>query len=48
MCGNVFLNYDEEEATDDSSNADEGYQDNINETEEGRPKREKFVRSFFS
>ena len=42
------LNDDEEEATGDSSNDDEGYQGDINKTDEGRQKREKFVRSFFS
>lgn len=47
FCRNVFLN-DEEEATGDSSNADEVYQDDINETEEGRQKRDEFVRSFFT
>ena len=46
FCRNVFLNDDEEEATGDSSNADEVYQDDINETEEGRQKRDEFVRSF--
>ena len=48
FCRNVFLNDDEEEATGDSSNADEVYQDDINETEEGRQKRDEFVRSFFA
>ena len=48
FCRNVFLNDDEEEATGDSSNADEVYQDDINETEEGRQKRDEFVRSFFT
>ena len=43
----VFLNDDEEKATGDSSKADEGYQDDINETEESRQKREEFVRSLF-
>ena len=32
----------------DSSNDDEGYQGDINKTEEDRQKREKFARSFFS
>ena len=48
FCRNVFLNDDEEEATGDSSNADEVYQDDINETEEGGQKRDEFVRSFFT
>ena len=49
FCRNVFLNDDdEEEATGDSSNAVEVYQDDINETEEGRQKRDEFVRSFFT
>ena len=48
FCRNVFLNDDEEEATGDSSNADEVYQDDINETEDGRQKRDEFVRSFFT
>ena len=38
FCSNVFLNDDEEEATGDSINADEVYQDDMNETEEGRQK----------
>ena len=47
FCRNVFLN-DDEEATGDS-NADEVYQDErVNETEEGRQKRDEFVRSFFT
>ena len=44
---NVFLNDDEEDPTGDCSNDDEGHQDDINKTEEGRQKREKFVRFFF-
>ena len=49
FCRNVFLNDDEEEATGDSSNAGEVYQDDINETEEGRQKGDEFsVRSFFT
>ena len=46
-----MLNADEEEATGDSSNADEGYQDDINETEEGRKKTQgicSLIRFFFS
>ena len=48
FCRNIFLNDDDEEATGDNSNAVEVYQDNISETEEGRQKRDEFVRSFFT